>query len=244
MILSIIRLKLSSEWSAIVGAMATQRSRRSPAGAERKRDPERTREKILEAAVVEFGEHGYAGARISAIAGRAGVNQQLISYYFDGKAGLYRALTDRWRAISADVDAAGLPLTEVVGEYVRLSAEQRSWSRLLVWSSLTGEDGESDGTDDGFFQHMVDDLRARQAAGEVAADLDPAYLMVILFAAALAPTVVPQVARAMTGEAADSEAFLDRYRAELGKVLTHLSGGGARPGPPASAGPAASPPPR
>jgi hypothetical protein len=32
-----------------------------------------------EAAVTEFGEHGYAGARISAIASRAGVNQQLIS---------------------------------------------------------------------------------------------------------------------------------------------------------------------
>lgn len=223
--------------------MATQRSRRSPAGAERKRDPERTREKILEAAMVEFGEHGYAGARISAIAGRAGVNQQLISYYFDGKAGLYRALTDRWRAISANVDAAGLPLTEVVGEYVRLSAEQRSWSRLLVWSSLTGDDGGSDGSDDGFFRHMVDDLRARQAAGEVAADLDPAYLMVVLFAAALAPTVVPQVVRAMTGEEADSAAFLDRYRAELGRVLTYLSGGG-RPAPPASGGPAASPPPR
>jgi TetR/AcrR family transcriptional regulator len=218
--------------------MATQRSRRSPAGAERKRDPERTREKILDAAMVEFGEHGYAGARISAIAGRAGVNQQLISYYFDGKAGLYRALTERWRGISADVDAAGLPITEVVGEYVRLSAEQRSWSRLLVWSSLTGgagDDGGADGTDDRFFARMVDDLRARQAAGEVAADLDPAYLMVVLFAAALAPTVVPQVARAMTGEAADSEAFLTRYQAELTKVLTHLSGGGARPAPPASA---------
>jgi TetR/AcrR family transcriptional regulator len=227
--------------------MATQRSRRSPAGVERKRDPERTREKILEAAMVEFGEHGYAGARISAIAGRAGVNQQLISYYFDGKAGLYRALTDRWRAISAGVDAAGLPITEVVGEYVRLSAEQRSWSRLLVWSALTGDEGDDGGAgdDNRFFQHMVDDLRARQAAGEVAADLDPAYLMVILFAAALAPTVIPQVARAMTGEPADSAAFLDRYRAELGTVLTHLAGGGgADPAPPASAGPAASPPPR
>ena len=229
--------------------MATQRSRRSPAGAERKRDPERTREKILEAAMVEFGEHGYAGARISAIAGRAGVNQQLISYYFDGKAGLYRALTDRWRATSAGIDAAGLPLTEVLDEYVRLSAEQRHWSRLLVWSALTGEAGEPDGTDDGYFRHMVDDLRARQAAGEVAADLDPAYLGVVLFAAVLAPTVIPQVAGGMTGEAADSAAFLDRYRAELGKVLTHLSGGQlsggtADPAPPASAGPAASPPPR
>jgi TetR/AcrR family transcriptional regulator len=32
-----------------------------------------------EADVTEFGERGYAGARISAIASRAGVNQQLTS---------------------------------------------------------------------------------------------------------------------------------------------------------------------
>ena len=60
----------------------------------------------LDAAVVEFSEHGFSGARISAIAARAGVNQQLISYYFDGKEGLYRALQDRWRVISADTSQA------------------------------------------------------------------------------------------------------------------------------------------
>ncbi|WP_374194453.1 TetR family transcriptional regulator [Amycolatopsis sp. MtRt-6] len=30
------------------------------------------------------------------IAARAGVNQQLISYYFDGKEGLYRAMSEAW----------------------------------------------------------------------------------------------------------------------------------------------------
>jgi TetR/AcrR family transcriptional regulator len=216
--------------------MAAQRStRRSPAAAERKRGPERTREKILDAAMVEFGEHGYAGARISAIAGRAGVNQQLISYYFDGKAGLYRALTERWRRISAAVDAAGLPLAEVVGEYVRLSGEHRHWSRLLAWEGLTGRTDADAGDSEGYFAAMVDDLRARQAAGEVPADLDPAYLGLALFGATLAPVVIPHVAQAMTGEPADSAAFNDRYREQLGRLLTHLSGGGARPAPPASA---------
>jgi TetR/AcrR family transcriptional regulator len=215
--------------------MAAQRSsRRSPAAAERKRDPERTRERILSAAMVEFGEHGYAGARISAIAGRAGVNQQLISYYFDGKAGLYRALAERWRGISAGVDADRRPLGEVVGEYVRLSAEHRPWSRLLAWEGLTGEADVDAGDTDQFFARMVDDLRERQRDGEVAADLDPAYLGVLLFGAALAPTVLPQVVRRMTGEAADSESFVRTYREQLSRVLTHLSGGGADPAPPAS----------
>src|SRR5215475_11469546 len=99
-------------------------ARRSPRGDERKRDPERTREKILDAAIVEFGEHGYAGARISAIAARAGVNQQLISYYFDGKEGLYRALMARWQAVSGGISRPDAPISAVVGGFVHASVEQ------------------------------------------------------------------------------------------------------------------------
>ena len=106
------------------------RPRRSPSADERKRDPERTREKILDAAVVEFGEHGFAGARISAIAARARVNQQLISYYFDGKEGLYRALQARWEVTSAGMNTPEMPFAGVVENFLRASVEQRSWTRL------------------------------------------------------------------------------------------------------------------
>src|SRR5438128_12377449 len=73
--------------------------RRSPDHGGRLHDPERTRERILQAALVEFGNKGFAGARVRQIAARAGVNEQLISYYFDGKAGLYQALATRWESI-------------------------------------------------------------------------------------------------------------------------------------------------
>jgi TetR/AcrR family transcriptional regulator len=197
------------------------RSRRSPGPGERKRDPERTRERILEAAAVEFGEHGYAGARISAIAKRAGVNQQLISYYFDGKAGLYRALADRWRSISADLNQADMPMSEVTGNFLRASREYRPWARLLAWQGLT-EDEEPDEAADAFFTAMVDDIRRRQEAGEFAADLDPAYLLLVFFAAGMAPTILPQVVRRMTGLAAESDEFLDTYQDQLRRILEHL----------------------
>ncbi|MEU1393454.1 MULTISPECIES: NAD(P)H-binding protein [unclassified Nonomuraea] len=51
-----------------------------------------TRERILAASVAEFGAKGYSGARTAGITARAGVNQQLISYYFGGKQGLLVAL--------------------------------------------------------------------------------------------------------------------------------------------------------
>jgi TetR/AcrR family transcriptional regulator len=197
------------------------RSRRSPGPGERRRDPERTRERILEAAAIEFGEHGYAGARISAIARRAGVNQQLISYYFDGKAGLYKALSDRWRSISADLNQARMPMSEVAGNFLHASREYRPWARLLAWQGLT-DDEEPDEAADAFFAAMVDDVRRRQEAGEFAADLDPAYLLLVFFAAGMAPTILPQVVRRMTGLAADSDEFLDTFQEQLSRILAHL----------------------
>jgi TetR/AcrR family transcriptional regulator len=125
----------------------------------------------IEAAVTEFGEHGYAGVRISAIASRAGVNQQLISYYFDGK-GLYRALQDRWRTISASANR-DLPRPDVVAALLRLGVEQRSWAPVLAWDGLSGSEARSP-EDRPFFTAMVDDLRRRQERGELAAERDPA----------------------------------------------------------------------
>jgi len=46
---------------------------------------------ILAAAKLEFGTHGYAGARIERIAVAARVNKQLLFHYFDSKDGLYIA---------------------------------------------------------------------------------------------------------------------------------------------------------
>lgn len=201
------------------------RPRRSPAAGERKRDPERTRERILQAAAVEFGEHGYAGARVSAIAGRAGVNQQLISYYFDGKAGLYRALAERWRSISANLSQPHLSISEVVGNFVQANVDQRSWARLLAWEGLTGDSSDEDEDTDSFFAAMVADARRRQRAGELAADLDPAYVLLVLFAAAMAPAQLPQVVRRITGQRADSPAFLDGYREQLRLIIARLANG-------------------
>lgn len=50
---------------------------------------------------------------------------------------------------------------------------------------------------------MVEDSRRQQQRGELAGDLDPAYVLLMLFAAALAPALIPQIVR-ITGKSADS----------------------------------------
>src|SRR5579871_3989265 len=56
--------------------------------------PEESRAAILQAAALEFAEHGIAGARTDAIAREARVNKALLYYYFKDKETLYGAVLD------------------------------------------------------------------------------------------------------------------------------------------------------
>jgi len=60
----------------------------------RRRDPAATRTKLLAAARREFAGRGLAGARVDEIAARAGVNKQLVYYYFGDKDALYLAVLE------------------------------------------------------------------------------------------------------------------------------------------------------
>jgi Transcriptional regulator len=62
----------------------------------RKRDREATKGALLDAAKMVFAERGFDAATTRDIAGRAGVNEQLIQRYFSGKAGLLLAVVERF----------------------------------------------------------------------------------------------------------------------------------------------------
>jgi len=53
--------------------------------------PAASRERILVAAVAEFAERGFAGARIDVIARRAGINKRMLYAYVGNKRALWRA---------------------------------------------------------------------------------------------------------------------------------------------------------
>lgn len=59
------------------------------------RNPARTRLAIIEAATEEFAAFGLGGARIDAIALRAGLNKRLLYYYFGNKEDLFQAVMER-----------------------------------------------------------------------------------------------------------------------------------------------------
>ena len=61
----------------------------------RTRDADRTQQQILRAAMAEFSGAGLGGARIDAIAERAGVNKKLIYYYYGSKDALFLAVMEQ-----------------------------------------------------------------------------------------------------------------------------------------------------
>ncbi|MQA94991.1 MAG: TetR family transcriptional regulator [Streptosporangiales bacterium] len=202
-------------------------ARRAPSPQERRRDPERTRARILEAAIEEFSAKGYAGARVSDIAARAGVNQQLIAYYFDGKQGLYREIGRRWRTYEAETIPGDLDLAELIKRYVRTSSDPLHGARLLAWEGLsdTGEDEEEGQERHARLQQEVEAIRVRQRAGEIDERFDPAALLLIGMSAASALAVYPQLARGLFGADADAPELVEHYAEQLARLLARSGPG-------------------
>lgn len=65
------------------------------APSKRGRRPDSTRDRVLNAATVEFCTHGFNGARVERIAKRSSANMRMLYHHFDSKEGLYFAALDK-----------------------------------------------------------------------------------------------------------------------------------------------------
>jgi TetR/AcrR family transcriptional regulator len=205
------------------------KSRRAPEPAARKRDPERTKQRILDAAIDEFARKGYAGARVADIAAAARINQQLISYYFGGKEGLAHAIGRRWRSYEATLVSDQASLAEQVQAYGRALARDPQLlqaAKLLAWEgledSLTSGDEPERAERNARLEQEVASIAARQARGELDETLDPAALLLILMSAGVAPAVYPQLLQSLYGVSTVTPEIIEHYTAQLAKVVTLL----------------------
>lgn len=86
------------------------------------RNPALNRRSILDAATQEFASKGFGGARVDAIAVRAGSNKRMLYHYFGNKEELYLAvLEETYRGIrlaEADLNLSHLPPEEGVRRLV------------------------------------------------------------------------------------------------------------------------------
>jgi len=89
-----------------VGRVWRMTETKAPKRRGRPRGGSDSRERILAAAVDEFGERGYDGATIRSIAARAGVDSALVHHYFGAKADLFAEAVGV--PMRPDVDVPGI----------------------------------------------------------------------------------------------------------------------------------------
>jgi TetR/AcrR family transcriptional regulator len=110
--------------------------RRGGGNAGSRRQPEKTREQILEAALSEFSQKGLGGARVDAIADRAGVNKRMIYHYFGNKDELFSAVLIRayeaFRQYDASLTVADLDPIEGMRKLVEFTFDYVRENRQLV----------------------------------------------------------------------------------------------------------------
>lgn len=188
------------------------------------RDPERTRRRILDAALKEFSSSGYSGARVDAIAGRAGTNKRMLYHYFGDKAGLFRAvlrykMNDRITRIEAQLphsdSASRMPL------WFRQNCQDSDWVRLLAWESLqTTKDVVQDEKERRRLAlKAAARIREKQRAGWLRDDVPATFLQLAKTSLAMFPMAIPQLARIITGRSPHDP----RFQKEYGRFLETIS---------------------
>jgi AcrR family transcriptional regulator len=103
-------------------------------------DTEATQAKLLDAAIAEFSERGFSGARVHEISRKSGCNKERIYFYFGNKAKLFEAaLTRELASALDDLPIGGFgpkAVAEFAGRYFDFATSHPSLARLTSWEGL------------------------------------------------------------------------------------------------------------
>lgn len=108
------------------------------------RNAERTKANILAAAVTEFADKGFAGARVDTIAGIAGCNKGMIYQYYESKEGLYEAviayeyqmLSNIESEIIQNYNDPGELIDTIVDRYFDFLVRCPDFVKIIMWENL------------------------------------------------------------------------------------------------------------
>ena len=179
------------------------------------RNPERSQERILKAAFKEFAEKGFAGARVDAIARRAGINKRMLYHYFGDKEALFRQVLRRkitqrkaWGVATPDQPSQSLPY------WFDLACRDLDWIRLLEWEALQFPDkpliDEARRRDS--IAEAVGRVLRRQKLGHLTGEFEAKYLLLAMLGLTWFPVAFPQLTRLITGHAVTDPRFQSAQR--------------------------------
>jgi AcrR family transcriptional regulator len=194
------------------------------------RDPQRTQDRILSAALEEFAAEGFAGARVARIARRARINKRMLYHYFGNKEDLFREILDRkLRERAGWVTEAPADLGESLAAWFQMACEDQEFIRLLQWEALRDEPGPvvREPERRASILRAMGDLRERQRAGLLPEGLDAGHLLLAILGLVAYPLAFPQITRLVTGRSSSDPAFRRQRAAFLRAFSDALARGPA-----------------
>ena len=200
-------------------------------GAAAGRNPERTRGRILSAALQEFAANGFAGARVDAIARRAAINKRMLYHYFGNKEHLFREVLRR-KIAERQASAEGLSgdPAESLPFWFKLSCRDADWVRLLEWEALQDADKKLiDGNSRRALAiRALGRIRQQQALGHLSGEFEPRHLLLAMRSLTMFPLAFPQLTRLITGRPVSDPHFQKKYAEFLKKFAAAFRPAGGR----------------
>ena len=178
------------------------------------RDLERTKSKILAAALSEFVARGFDGARTRAIARRAGVHEWMVFYCFKSKRNLYREVLRQQLAQRTRI-LAELPedFPAAVETAFKSFARNRDVIRLFQWEALTARRGDLIAAEErrDAFRRGSAWLQDLQNRGILPSNIDLGLFRLAMVALAAFPFAFPQLVELSAGVQPTNPHFQDRW---------------------------------
>ncbi len=214
-----------------------------------RRDPEWTKSRLLEAAREEFSDKGLSGARVNAIAGVAGVNKQLLYYYFGDKESLYAAVLERAyeeiRLGEQELDLASMAPEDAMRAFIEFNFDYMVAHRYFV--SLLGdenlhqakhvkESAQLGGLHERLEHTIGGTLERGRAAGVFQREVDPVDLYISIASLCFFHLSNSYTLSAIFGRDLTSDDEIAHRRAHVVDLLMSYlqTGGTAEPGNPAA----------
>jgi AcrR family transcriptional regulator len=184
-----------------------------------------TKDRIFDAAVAEFTEHGSAGARVDRIAKKANANKESIYRYFGSKEELLRRVINQYLdAYGEEMVPQSRELPEYTADLVNFHARHSEFLRMSMWEALEFGGELDEGTVENRRQHYEEKLAAvaeQQRNGVIDPDLDPRHLLAVVFGIADYWSALPQLVRLIFGREM-TEADLTAHREFVAECVRRI----------------------
>jgi TetR/AcrR family transcriptional regulator len=151
------------------------------------RDPEATRNALLDAAEEIFLRKGFGNTSLSEIARRAGITKSLIHHYFGSKEGLWREVKTRrfmhYATRQMEMLQTGQATAELMKDsmslYFDFLRRNPQIVRILAWMFLEQDQKECLDLDRELIAKGVEKTRESQQLGMLRDDIDPRFIVFV-----------------------------------------------------------------